>query len=322
MKRLNFGNATGRDLYLDVPLSNVAMNHMPQDFIGEMIFPVVPTPKQSGSLIEFSRADSLRRDRTTRAPGTEANRVYRTVSSHTYYCNNYALMDGVTVEDRENADPIYVQGLFNNRAKYLSAKLRLDAEIRIANQVTSGSNVGSHSTVTSAWNLDGGNPLVDIWTAVDNVQGSTGKRPNRIVFGDQAWRSFRRNANVRNLIFGTNNGGGYPNVTQAQELLEMEWIGVGREYRNTADEGITESLASIWKDFVLVYYAPMNPSQEEPSLGYTLRWTRPGIPDMAIERHPYDTRRKIEDIEIGVYQDEKITGTAYGYLLRAVNSSQ
>ena len=42
---------------------------------------------------------------------------------------------------------------------------------------------------------------------------------------------------------------------------------------------------------------------------------------MQVERHPYDSRTKTEDVEVGYYQDEKITGASYAFLLTAVNSS-
>ena len=42
---------------------------------------------------------------------------------------------------------------------------------------------------------------------------------------------------------------------------------------------------------------------------------------MTVERHPYDSVIKAELIEAGYYQDEKITGSTYGFLLTAVNSS-
>jgi hypothetical protein len=54
----------------------------------------------------FSRADALRIEDTKRSPGTEANKVTRTISSDTYYAQNYALKYPITLEDRENADPI------------------------------------------------------------------------------------------------------------------------------------------------------------------------------------------------------------------------
>ena len=47
---------------------------------------------------------------------------------------------------------------------------------------------------------------------------------------------------------------------------------------------------------------------------------KPGDPVPA-ERHPFDAKTKTEEVEVGYYQDERITGSEYGFLLLAVNSS-
>lgn len=314
------GNATGRDLHIDVALSNMAMGYRPEGFIADMIFPVVPVQKQSDMYHVFSRADRTRIENTTRAPGAEARRVTEDIGSGTYFCKNYALSAAAFLEDKVNADPMLLANLLNNKSTYLLDKLLLDMESRVARLVTSGSNVGSYAAVSSAWN-GAGDPLGNLNAALDNVHYSNGVRANRIVFGVEAWKSFRRDSTIRNLIFGTNNGGGYPTTQQVAALLDVDNVLVGGAFQNTTQEGQSESLASIWQDNVLVYYAPPSPSIERPSLGYNFRWSASGIPNMQVERHPYNSRTKSEDIEVGYYQDEKLTGASYGFLLKSVNSS-
>ena len=198
--------------------------------------------------------------------------------------------------------------------------LYLDWEVRVATQFTNTSNVGSSSAVSSAW--DGaGSPLADVNQAIDNVHYANGMKPNKVTFGVEGWDSFRRDSTVRNLIFGTNNGGGYPSTQQVADLLNVEQVLVGGAFYNTADEGQAEALSSIWGDNVLIAYCSMSANKEKPSFSYSFRWAAPGIPEMMVERHPYDTKAKAELIEVGYYQDEKITGSSYGFLLTAVNSS-
>lgn len=314
------GAATGRDLHIDNVLSQMAMGYRPEGFIADAIFPVVSVAKQSDLYMVFNRGDRLRIEETTRAPGTLARRVTEDIGSASYFARNYALAAAAVLEDKANADPMMLTQVYNNKATYILDKLLLDWERRVALLVTSGSNVGSSSAVTSAWN-GAGNPIGNINTALDNVYGANGVRPNRIVMGVNAWRAFRRDSNVRNLIFGTNNGGGYPNVQQAASLFDVDQILIGGAFQNTAQEGQAETLASIWNDQVLVYYAPDTPQIERPSFGYNFRWAAAGLPNMQVERHPYDSRTKSEDIEVGYYQDEKITGASYGFLLKSVNSS-
>lgn len=312
--------ATSNDLYIDPLLSEMAIGYRPEGHIADMIMPIVTVGKQSGIYTVFDRGDRLRQRTTARAPGQEANMIEQEVGTGTYYANNYALKAPVTIEDRANADPIFLNGIINGRTELVLDSLLLDYELRVANLVTSGSNVGSSAGVNSAWN-GAGDPLGDINAAIDNVHYSNGVMPNRVAFGIEAWKSFRRDSTVRNLIFGTNNGGGYPNTSQVSQLLDIPNIYVGGAFQNTGDKGLTEALSTIWKDKVLVYYAPESPTIERPSAFYSFRWADAGLPNMQVERHPYDSRKKSEEVEVGYYQDEVITASTYAFLLDAVNSS-
>ena len=314
--------STASDLHIDAALSEVALGYRPEGFIADMIMPIVDVGKQSDLYTIWSREDRLRLHDTKRAPATEAKRIEESVSSATYYCNNYALKSSIPIEDFKNADPMYLDNLNNGKTELVMDGLLLDWEKRVANQVTSGSNVGSYSAVGSAWTGGtGADPIGDINTILDNVQYSTGKRPNRLTFGLKAWQVFRRHEDVRNIIFGTNNGGGFASLEQVKDLFEVETIQVGGAFQNTAEEGLTESLSVIWDDHVLAHYTPMTASKDRPSFAYGFRWNQPGLPNFQVERHPYDTKRKAQDVEVGYYQDEVITGSEYGFLLTNVTSS-
>lgn len=318
MKKVRFG-AVGRDLYLDLPLSQTVMDYRQNGMIADLIAPVVNVTKQSGAIIEFSQADRWRIVDDHRSPGTEAKRFSVDVSSQLYYCNNYALQAGVTIEDRANADPVFAAGLIEGRAIGLTDKLMLNWDNRVSAMVTSASNVGSSAAVSSIWSTPegDGNPILDLNTAIDNVYYATGYRPNRMVFGSKAWAAFRRHKNVRNLIFGVNNGGGFANTAQAREVFEMDRVDVAGSFKNTAEENIARSISNIWGPSVLVYYAPLTPSIEQPSFMYSYRLAAPGIPNMQVERHPYNSRTKTDDIEVGYYQDELVTGSRFGFLVQS-----
>lgn len=312
--------AVARDLHVDKVLTKMAMGYRPEGFIADRVLPTVEVDKQSDIYVEFDRARRLRRQDSQRTPGTEAHIVYEDVGSATYYCRNYALKTFVTIEDRANADPFFITKLLNTRTQLVLDDLAMDEEIRVASLVTNTSNVGSYNAVASAWN-GAGDPIGDINTTIDNVHYANGVMPNRVVFGIEAWKSFRRDSNVRNLIFGTNNGGGYPNTQQVASLLDIDEILVGGSFQNTGEENLSESLSTIWGENVLVEYVPPNPTTERPSFGYRFRWVKAGLPNRTVERHPYDSKTKSEEVEVGYYQDEKITGSSYGHLIVAVNSS-
>lgn len=317
------GYQQGRAVHIDHHLSNVAINYRPAGFIADRIFPVVPVAKQSDTYVIFEQADLFRKENTRRSRGGEANKIHSRVSSSGYYCNNYALKADVTLEDRANADPIFVQQFEEGRINRVQDALFLDWEVRVANQLTDASNVGSSTAVASAWDdYTNADPLGDVWTAVDNVELATGFRPNRILFSGTAWRHFRRNATV--IDKSTNphitGGGLYPSTRQMEDLLEMKVL-VGNAWQNTAEEAMPLNLSQIWGDHVVVYYAPDRPTIESPSFGYFFRWAAQGLPNMQVERHPYDSRRHCDEVEIGYYQDEVITSKPLGFLISNVTSS-
>lgn len=320
-QRYDFGFSTGRDLHLDANLTQMAMGYRAVGTIAEAVMPIVTVQKQSDKYVVWSRKETLSIEDTARAPGTEAKKLSRSVSSGTYFAKNFALKHALTLEDRENMDAAYYAELVTGTGAYLLDKLMLDWDRRVSLLVNSTSNVGSSATVTSAW-TGAGNPIGNLNTAIDNVRYATGYRPNRLLFGSRAWNSFRRDSTVRNLIYGTNNGGGFVSRQQTAELFEVDQILVAEALFNSANEAQPENLQLVYPDNVLVYYAPPTPTREAPSFAYSFRWAAPGLPNMVAERHPFDTKIKSEEVEVGYYQDEVITGKEYGFLVTAVNSSQ
>jgi len=314
----------GRGIHVDKHLTNVAINYRPSGFIGDQVFPIVPVGKQTDMIKTYNQADLFRVENTRRSPGARANKVSFQVGSTAYNCLNYAQAADVTIEDRANADATFIRDLEEGRTMFVTDKLSLDWENRIAAQATNTSNVGTSAAVGSAWtDLTNSDPLTDTLTMIDNIESSTGYKPNRVLFGGDAWRYFARNNTIIDKVnqTGVTGGGQFASQDQAASLLQVEKVLVGNAYRNTAEEGIGQTLSRMWGDHVLIYFAPDRPSIELPSFGYTLRWNAAGLANMTVERHPFDTHTKTDEIEVGYYQDELITASALGALVTNVTSS-
>lgn len=315
------GYATGRDLHIDQNLTQIALNYRPQGMIADMIAPIVPVAKETDIFPVYSRKEILALESTLRARGTEARKVTRSVGSLAYTVKNYALGHDVFLEDRANVDAAYEAELYSGAVQFVQSKLMLDWEKRLLDKVNSASNVSTGFTVASAWTVSAGDPISNIFSAIDQYQATTGMTPNSILIGYKAWNLMRRNVNVRNFLSGTNNGGGLVTRQQVQNLFEVERFLVSDAFFNTANEAQAEALSSPMASNLLLYYAPLNPSREVPSFMYSFRWSAPGLPNMTVERHPFDSKKKVETVEVGYYQDEQITGSDYGALIRAVDVS-
>jgi len=319
------GVPQGQVIHVDRHLTNLAMNYRPEGFIADQIFPLVRVPKQSDMIKTYLKNDLYTIENDIRAPGAEANQINFEVGSDNYYCRNYALKVPTTIEDRVNADPMFVRDTEQGRVLFIQDKLHLGWENRTSSQLTASANVSTVFTVGSAWNdYTNSRPLEDVWTAMDEQTDSTAYRPNHHAAGEQAWRSFSRNSQVIDKVNGTGVSGGGKNATkeQAAQLLEAEKVVVGAAFKSTAEEGLDAALVQFWADKWLMYYAPLRPSIEVPSFGYTFRWAAKGIANMTVERHAYSSTKKSDEIETGYYQDEKITDSTLGTLIDGVNSSQ
>ncbi|MDA8121779.1 MAG: hypothetical protein M0Z38_04335 [Deltaproteobacteria bacterium] len=315
-------DATGRDLHVDVPMSQAIMNYRTEGLVGEFIFSVVPVSKQTNLIPFFPLGEFLRKESCERAPGTEANIVRFNVGTMAYACKNYALRFPMTIEDRENADEVWQ--VRQNGAYLITDLIRISKEVRVFNTVNSTSNVSTAFVPASAWNAaaNAGNAYIHLTNALNQTQDITGYRPNKLVFGKTAWRTFIQNSAIAGKLFP--HGGGVPTLDQARALLDVDEVRVADGYYNTGAEGQTASLSKFFDDAVLGFYQPTGQGQLGPKPRYaaTLRWSVPGIPNMAVEALPYDAYKKAEFIEVGVYDDEKVLDKKLAFIFKGVNSAQ
>jgi hypothetical protein len=323
------GLSAQRELHIDTHLTDVAINYRPQNMIADQICPIVSVNKESNSYPIFSRFEAFAIEDTLRTRNTEAKKVTRSVGSANYQVRNFALGYDVSIEDLANMDDAFRGELDLGAAKYLVSKLGLGMEKRVLDLANLSGSVSTTFLPSSAWNAQNpnnqGDPFAQIMQMVEQVQGTVGQRPNSILFGWRAWNYARRNINLRNLINGVNNKGGPVTRQQVQSVLEMDRFIVSEALWHTANENAVNSgqLTNPIHDKVFVYYAPTAPSREDPSWMYAFRWQPSGYPaPMAVERHPYDSRKKMETIECGYFQDERVTGFDYAAVLAGVGSGQ
>jgi len=321
-----------RELHIDTHLTNLAINYRPQNFIADQIAPIVQVDKESNSYPIFSRFENFAIEDTSRARGNEAKKITRSVSSANYSVKNFALGFDVAVEDLANMDQAFRGELDLGAAKYLVGKLGLDYEKRVITLANLAASVSTTFVPSSAWNVSGtatapgGDPYSQVMQMIEQVYSTVGQRPNSILCGWKAWNYMRRNFNMRNLIKGLNNGGGTLLRDSVASIFEVDRFIVSEALWHTQNENTTASSMSLTNpiaDKIFVYYAPSAPSREDPSWMYSFRWTPNGYPaPMVVERHAYDTRKKVEAIEAGYFQDERITGFDYAACLAGVGSAQ
>ena len=321
------GSMVGKG-YIDPLLSNFAISYAPDGLIAADVMPIVPVIKQSGVYAIFEQADQFRIPDTTRAPGDEAKIVRFRVGSGVYNCLPYALKSQIPIEDLANADGAFRTFLETGRIGTVMNQLMLDWENRTAALFFKTGNVGSSTLCASLWSTagGGGSPFSDINTQIDNVQNATGIRPNTLIFGIQAWKDLRRHNEIINKTkslgayrVAAAGAAGMPSEMEVAELFEMDRVLVGRAYKNTAQELGALNLIPVWSAHCWVGHIRTGDQLTGATFASAFRWQVPGVPALQVERLPYRATIKAEELEVGYYQDERVTAKPLGNLITGVH---
>lgn len=313
--------------HVDALLTEYAIGYRPEGFVADEIFPIIDVNKQSDIFATFGQEDTFREWDDNRAPGDMANEVRMRVGSDNFFCKNYALSAQIPDEMVANADTVFRNSLEESETGLVLDGLHIGWERRASALCFTAANIGSSAAVASSWADDvvgNSDPVGDINTAIDNVQDSTGFKPNRAVIGLTAWRSLRRHndviAKALKAQFSTAlDGNGYPSAAQVAAIFDLDEIIVAGAFYNQAQENLPLSLAGIWSSHMLVYYNRNQPRWNVPTFGTTFNWRNGPMPRLAVERFAHNDERKAQKIQAGFYQDEKIVAQNLGFLVQAVN---
>lgn len=312
---------TARDVHVDVPLSNIAVEAFSSgDFVGAQLFPVIDVRKQSDKYYTIARNAWLRTPSTTlRAPKTSPGRVEFEVSSDSYFADNFALASDNAHEVIANADdPIQLRA---RTTRFLVDMLMRDQEQRIANLVTSISNIGSGVilTGTAKWsNYANSDPVADVTTGHAFIRSNTGMRANTALLDDDTYQTLRRHPVLLDMYKYTQ--GGLVNDAELKSVFRVENLIVSNAIRNAAKENAAASLVNIWgNNFLLCHINPANAGMRTATFGLAFRWLNPELPApwaVRVYNDP-DPGKRVEVVEACYYQDEKIVAPQLAYLVNA-----
>lgn len=319
--QLFVAHLTPKDVHVDVPLSNIAVEAFSTgDFVGPQLFPVVDVRKQSDKYYTIGKNSWLRTPSTTlRAPKTSPLRVEFDVSSDSYFSDNYALASENAHEVIANADdPIQLRA---RTTRFLVDMLMRDQEVRIANLVTSVSNIGSGTLLTAAsgnrWsNYISSDPVADVTTGHAFIRSNTGLVANTGLMDWDTYQTVRRHPVLLDMYKYTQ--GGLVNDAELKEVFKVGRILVSNAIRNRAVENATASLVNIWgNNFLLCHVSPTPTGLRTATFGLAFRWLNPELPapwGVRVYNDP-DPGKKTEILEAGYYQDEKVVAAQLAYLV-------
>lgn len=318
-----YASASGVDIHFDRPLSAIAISAFDDGsdgLIADMVFPAVQVDKQSDKYYTIEKSDFLRSvgDDARRAPKTKANRIHFSVSSDSFFADNYALADEIPLEDIINADnPVRLR---ENSTRLVTGVLRREQEIRVANKVSSISNMGSGVILsgTSLWSdFVNSDPIADVTTGHAFIRQNTGLVANTAIIDTDTLKIVRRHPRLLDMYKYTS--GGMLNDEQLRAIFSVEKIMEGSGIKENALEGATSSITNIWgNNVILARVAPGSVGLQTQTLGLRFNWRQNLFPgNFGVQRAVEGGagQSKVEIIEVGHFQDEKIVASALGYVI-------
>lgn len=312
---------TSRDVHMDVPLSNLAVEAFATgNYIGAQLFPTIDVRKQSDRYYTIDKNTWLAAPVSTlRAPKTPPGRVEFLVSSDSYFADNHTLASENAWEVIANADdPIQLR---QRTTRFLVDMLMRGQEVRIANLVTSITNIGSGVVLAGGakWsNYLTSDPVADVTTGHAFIRHNTGLRANTIMMDADTYNIVRRHPVLLDMYKYTQ--GGLVNDAELAAVFNVNKILVSDAIRNAAGEGAAGSLVNIWGNNVLLTYVNPSPTGlRTATFGLGFRWLNPDLPapwGVRVYNDP-DLGKKLEITEVGYYSDEKVVARELAYAVTA-----
>lgn len=290
----------------NIYLTNLSMAYF-QDasrYVAKSIFPICPVQLSSARYYTFSKEDLLR-DNVQRKP--EFGKVAPAQFGHkddSYSCYVEQVIVGIDKISALDYQRTNAPGVIDPRrakAKFIAEQMNIHQDIVFAKNffrtgVWSNEWTGVASSPSTNQFLkftdDNCDPvsLIDTWCT--SVEQNTGRRPNRLGLGKNAFNALKANPSI---IERVKYGGSSANPATVNERVLAELFGIDKvvvfsSIYNAGAVGASSMNFICDPDSAILAYATSAPAIDEPSAGYIFTWDMLGngqyMPTMQYDGDP------------------------------------
>lgn len=315
-------NPTRNNLRVDVPLTNMSIGYKNMTYIADDIFVMSPSQVRSGIVPKYDQSHWFRDAASLRAPGTKSTGGgWKTDISDTFYCHRYSFR--YEYDDDTAGEQMSPFNLDRDGVEFVTDKMQLKREVDFSTNFFTSGVWGTTNTLsgTDQWDdYSGSDPLGNIETAKDTIEGATAVEPNALTMGKQVWMKLKWHPDIIDTIKHTQRAITTPDIFSS--LTEIPKILIGRSIYTTTVEGTAEGSVSytrIWGKKALLTFSPPTPALKSPACGYTYVWNRVENALQWIKRMRNE-EREVTIIEGNSYFDQKSLATSSGYIFDTVVS--
>lgn len=247
--------------------------------LANFIAPIVVTGLASGQYKRYSDKNSFQVLDTSRAVGGTRKRIEFDATDPFFNCQPQGLE--TTIDDHERAmsgdnvtslQEAKIRNLVG--AGVLSHEKRVFDLIKAAKPATGGIGVWSNPAVND--------PVSDLDSQIEAIAITTGRMPNRIVFGIGAWRIFRNHSRVIARQPGADLIGLQPEQAARMMINPEMSVRIGILGGDLNKVGAAKNVQNIVGAEIFLFYGNDAPDQYDASFAKTFT-TSPGMVDAVRE---------------------------------------
>ncbi|WP_102226867.1 major capsid protein [Acidimangrovimonas sediminis] len=256
---------------IDPILSSHARGYRNATFIAETLFPRVPIPNRSMSVLKFGK-ESFRMLNTRRAPGAKKKRVQYGYADGTVALVQDALEGLVPIEHQDEAMAIPGIDLGAAAVNMVLDVIDLGHENDAATIARNAANYDANHKLalagTDRWSDPTADVAGDMNTGKEAVRSYIGQYPNTLVLGPSAFNGLKLNAAIKDQFKYTSSSSITTAMLAAYFELDKVVVGKAVYLPETADD--TASALDVWgDDAILAYVPPGSNTYQVPAYGYT-----------------------------------------------------
>lgn len=301
---------TLQDIRFDPILSRVSVAYQNAEYIANQICPIVPSKVKTGKYYKYDKS-KFRQVESLRGMGASAAEVGYDISQSTaYVCKDHALKQLVPDELKDQSlAPLSPE---IDAAENVKERLLIEREQDLATYMQSTSNLSNNITLSnsSQWSdYVNSDPIGDIETGIESVRSKIFKAANTLVLGQEVFNQLKHHPDIIDRVKYS----GFGKATSAilADLFDVKNVIIAAAGRNTATEGVTDSISYIWGKYAWLLYVTPRPGIRQVSFSYFFQYKPTLVADKWYDKDREGTWVRVHDF----FTRETITVDA-AYLIK------